>query len=380
MTDKADIVIIGGGIIGTSIAYYLARLGVKRVVLLEKGYLAGGSTGRCGGGIRQQWSEPMNVRLAMRSVELFEHFDEEPGMDIEYYKGGYLLLAYNEEEERLFERNVAMQQREGLDVRLLTPAETKRLFPFMNLQGLKLAAHCPDDGHANPHLATFAYARAAENLGVRILTRTEARSIEIRNGCITAVETDRGRIETSVVINAAGGYSREVGQLAGVEIPTESYRHQIFVTEPVEAVLDPLVISFLHNFYIRQTKAGNFIMGQGDRDEKPGFNLNTTWKFLKEMTGKMPDFFPFLEGIRVLRHWAGLYNMSPDAQPIIDRSQEISDYYFAVGFSGHGFMLAPAVGEAVAEWIVYGKPEKVDILNLRLSRFAHGVSIEKNVV
>lgn len=380
MTDRADAVIIGGGIIGTSIAYYLAKLGVKKVVLLEKGYLAGGSTGRCGGGIRQQWSEPMNVRLAMRSVELFKRFEEEIGMDIEYYEGGYLLLAYNEKEEELFEKNVAMQQGEGLDVRILSPSKTKELFPFMDLTGLKLAAYCPSDGHANPHLATFAYAAAAEKLGAKILNRTEAIAIEVSNGSIRAVVTDKGRIETSLVINAAGGDSRTVGYLAGVEIPTESYRHQIFVTEPVEHILDPLVISFVNNFYIRQTKAGNFIMGQGDKDEKPGFKMNTSWKFLKEMTSKMPSFFPFLEGVRVLRHWSGLYNMSPDAQPIIDRSAEVSDYYFAVGFSGHGFMLAPAVGEAMAEWIVRGKPEKVEISNLRMARFAGGVSVEKNVV
>lgn len=380
MTERADVVIIGGGVIGTSIAYYLAKLGVKKIVLLEKDYLASGSTGRCGGGIRQQWSEPMNVRLAMRSVELFKNFKEDIGMDIEYYEGGYLLLAYNDKEEKLFEKNVAMQQREGLDVSLLSPAQTSKLFPFMNLDGLKSAAYCPSDGHANPHLATFAYAAAAEKLGVKILNRTEARHIEVTNGCIKAVETDKERIETSLVINAAGGNSRDVGLLAGVDIPTESYRHQIFVTEPVEHILDPLVISFLNNFYIRQTKSGNFIMGQGDKDENPGFNMNTTWKFLKEMTLKMPKFFPFLEGVRVLRHWAGLYNMSPDAQPIIDRSAEVSDYYFAVGFSGHGFMLAPAVGEAMAEWIVCGKPEKVEISNLKLARFAGGVSVEKNVV
>jgi len=377
---EASVVIIGGGIIGTAIAFYLCKKGMKDVVLVEKSYLSSGSTGRCGGGIRQQWSERMNVRLAMRSVKLFERFEEEIGMDIEYYQGGYLLLAYTDEEVELFHKNVAMQQEEGLDVRLLSKEEAKEKFPFMNLEGLKLATFCPTDGHANPHLATMAYAKAAEKMGAMILTHTEVTDIDVQSGQIKGVLTTKGYIKTSVVVNAAGGFSREVGLMAGVELPTESYRHQIFVTEPLEHILDPLVISFVNNFYIRQTKSGNFIMGQGDKDEPPSHKHDPSWNFLTEMTEKMPHFFPFLKEVRVLRHWAGLYNMSPDAQPIIDKSDKLSDFYFAIGFSGHGFMLAPAVGEAMADWIIYGSPEEVDISNLKMERFSKGVSREKNVV
>ncbi len=202
----------------------------------------------------------------------------------------------------------------------------------------------------------------------------------VENGKIKAVVTDSGEIETGIVVNAAGGYSHQAGEMVGLNLPTESYRHQIFVTEPLEHILDPLVISFVNNFYIRQTGSGNFIMGQGDRDELPGLEITPTWKFLKEMSDKMPRFFPFLKDVRILRHWAGLYNMSPDAQPIIDRSNEIEDFYFAIGFSGHGFMLAPAVGEALAEWIVFGEPRREDISNLSLKRFERGFTREKNVV
>ncbi|AKI97470.1 NAD(P)/FAD-dependent oxidoreductase [Kosmotoga pacifica] len=380
MKTEASVVIIGGGIVGTAIAFHLCKEGLKDVVLVEKSYLSSGATGRCGGGIRQQWSERMNVRLAMRSVKLFERFHEDVGMDIEYYQGGYLLLAYTDEEVELFHKNVAMQQEEGLNVRILSKEETARKFPFMNLAGLKLATFCPTDGHANPHLATMAYAKAAEKMGATILARTEVTDIDVQNGQIVGIQTTKGYIKTSVVVNATGGFSREVGLMAGVELPTESYRHQIFVTEPLEHILDPLVISFTNNFYIRQTKSGNFVMGQGDKDEPPSHKHDPSWKFLVEMTTKMPKFFPFLKNVRVLRHWAGLYNMSPDAQPIIDKAESVSDFYFAVGFSGHGFMLAPAVGEAIAEWIVHGHPKKVDISNLKLERFSKGVSKEKNVV
>jgi len=322
----------------------------------------------------------MNVRLAMRSVEHFKRFESEVGFDIEYFQGGYLLLAYTEEEVLLFERNTKMQQEENLDVELLTKNEASSRFSFIDMSGVRAAAYCSSDGHANPHLTTFAYARAAERMGVEVLTHTSAEKIITEDGRIVAVQTSKGKIETEVVVNAAGGYSHEVGAMAGVELPTESYRHQIFVTEPLEHIMDPLVISFENNFYIRQTKAGNFIMGQGDKDELPGHNVTPTWKFLREMTEKMPKFFPFLRDVRVLRHWAGLYNMSPDAQPIIDRAVDIDNFYYAIGFSGHGFMLAPAVGEAVAEWIVHGEPRSVDISNLSLNRFQEGFTIEKNVV
>ena len=380
MKNKACVTIIGGGVVGSATAYYLAKNGLTDVVLLERDYLSSGSTGRCGGGIRQQWSERMNVRLAMRSVEHFKNFEREVGLNIEYFQGGYLLLAYTEEEEALFKKNVAMQQEEGLDVVLLSREETARKFPFMNLEGLKLSAYCPSDGHANPHLTTFGYAKAAEKMGVNVLTHTDAKRVLVENGKIRTVVTDRGEIETGIVVNAAGGYSHQAGEMVGLNLPTESYRHQIFVTEPLEHILDPLVISFVNNFYIRQTGSGNFIMGQGDRDELPGLEITPTWKFLKEMSDKMPRFFPFLKDVRILRHWAGLYNMSPDAQPIIDRSNEIEDFYFAIGFSGHGFMLAPAVGEALAEWIVFGEPRSVDISNLSLQRFERGFTREKNVV
>jgi sarcosine oxidase subunit beta len=378
--NSASAVIIGGGIIGTSIAYHLCKNGINDIVLLEKDYLSAGSTGRCGGGIRQQWSERPNVRLAMRSVELFEKFKQDIGMDIEYYQGGYLLLAFTDEEVELFEKNVKMQKEEGLDVDLLSKKETAEKFPYINTADIKAAAFCSSDGHANPHLATMGYARAAAKHGARILTRTKATDIDVSNNSIKGVYTDKGYIKTNLVINAAGGYSHEVGKMAGVNLPTESYRHQIFVTEPVEHLMDPLVISFEKNFYIRQTKSGNFIMGQGDEDEKPGHNENPGWRFLTEMTEKMPKFFPFLKQMRVLRHWAGLYNMSHDALPIIDKSSEVTDFFYAVGFSGHGFMLAPAVGEAMAEWIVHGETKHVDISNLNIERFAKGVTKEKNVV
>jgi len=366
---KTKVVIIGAGMVGASIAFHLTRLGEKDVFILEKSYVSSGSTGRCAGGIRQQWSTRNNVRLAMRSVEWFKRVREDTGMDVEYKQGGYLILSFDEEEAEEFAENVKMQKEEGLEVEVLTPKQVKRRFPYVNVEGVKLATFCPTDGHANPHLANFAYIRRSVENGARLFTKTEVKEIDVSNGTVKGVWTNAGYIECEVVINAAGPWSKDVGEMVGIDLPTESYRHQILVTEPLENMMDPMIISFSGNFYIRQTRHGSFLMGQGDKDERPGINKKVTAKFLLEMVNKMSRRFPFLRNLRVIRQWSGEYNMSPDAQPIVGLSENVSGYFYAVGFSGHGFMVAPAVGEAIAEWIVFGKPKSVDVSQLSLERF-----------
>ena len=380
MKEKYEIVIIGGGMVGASIAYHLLKLGARSVAIFEKSYISSGATGRCGGGIRQQWSTPNNVRLAMRSVQLFEKFKEEIGMDIEYKQGGYLLLAYTDEEAQDFENNVRMQKEEGLKVEILSPNMVKKRFPYINIEGVKLATFCASDGHANPHLANFGYIKKSTELGADVLTHTKVENVEVSNGRVVGVQTTRGYVKCDVIVNAAGAWSKDVAKMAGVELPTESFRHQILVTEPVENFMDPLVMSFSHNFYIRQTKHGSILMGQGDKDEKPRINYNVTFKFTKEISHKLTKIFPFLRKIRIVRQWAGHYNMSPDAQPIVGKAPSLENYFYAVGFSGHGFMLAPAVGEALAELILLGSTRHSDISTLNVDRFEKGVVAEKNVV
>lgn len=379
MKNEYKVAIIGGGIVGCSIAYHLAKFGENDVVVFEKDYLSSGSTGRCAGGIRQQWSSPHNVLLAMRSVSLFEKLSQETGVDIEYKQGGYLVLSYDDQEAAQFEKNVQMQRELGLDVEILTPKDVKQRYPYIDVSGVKMATFCQKDGHANPHLANFAYARAAQKLGVHIMTHTQVMAVEVLpNGF--EIFTNRGKIGAKILINAAGPHSREIGNMVGVDLPTESYRHQIMVTEAVKNFFNPMAISFSGNFYMRQTKHGQFIMGQGDPDEKPGINNNVTYRFEREMAEKMCAIFPFLSKLRIVRHWSGHYNMSPDAQPIIGESTSVPNFYYAIGFSGHGFMLAPAVGEALAQMIIYGRTLHVDITELNLDRFEKGVVREKNVV
>ena len=373
MTRTAEVVIIGGGIIGCATAYYLAKEGVTDVVVVERDYLTSGSTGRCGAGVRQQWGLEMNVLLATESIRAFETLNEEldTGIDIEFNQKGYLMLAHGETMVQQYKKNVALQQSLGVPVKLITPDEAKEIVPHLNTQGLSAATFCPTDGHINPFTSTMSYAEAAKRMGVRFLTYTEVTGIDVVNEQVVAVETTKGKIHTNKVFNATGGYSREVAALAGVKLPTHPERHQILITEPVAPIQDPMVISLLHGFYCQQTPHGSFIMGFGDPNELKDHVTTSTWHFMEEMAAKVLPVLPPLAGLRVVRQWAGLYNMSPDAQPILGEVSYRKGFFNAVGFSGHGFMLAPVTGMLMAE-LMSGKKPHLDITPLSLERFERG--------
>lgn len=373
MNRTADVVVIGGGVIGCSIAYNLAKRGCKNVVLLEKNYLASGSTGRCGAGVRAQWGTEMNLRMALSSVHMFESMNEELEYDddIEFNQGGYLLLAYTEEGWSQFQKNVQLQRKFGLKVDLCTPDQARQIVPHLNTEDLVGATFCPTDGHCNPFKVTDAYAKAARRLGVEIVTRTAVTGIKVEGDRIVGVETDRGFISTPTVVNAAGGYAQDIASMAGVQIPNRSERHQILITEPVEHMQNPMVMSFHHGLYAQQTPHGSFIMGLGDPNEPASYDINSTWQFLQEMAEKITWLLPPLKNIRVVRQWAGLYNMTPDRTPIIGPAPSMLGFHMAVGFSGHGFMLAPITGVLLAEEIL-GLPLSLPINQMDLGRFERG--------
>lgn len=343
MIRKASVVIIGGGIIGCSIAYNLAKMGCKNIVLLEKNSLASGATGRCGAGIRQQFGTEMNCILARESIKIFENLSQELDYDIELNQGGYLMLAYTEKEVNQFKKNVALEQSLDIDARSITVKEAKEIAPPLNTEGLLAATFCPSDGHANPFKTNFAYAEAAQKLGVKIYNFSEVRGIKTENNRIVSVSTDKGEVQTPIVINAAGGYSGEIGKMAGVDLPVYSQRHQILITEPVDPLFRPMLMSFSRNFYCQQTPHGSIIMGLGDPNEPKGHDIGSSWQFAREMAKKMTTVVPLLKEVSMVRQWSGLYNMSPDSQPILGEHPQVGGFYMAIGFSGHGFMLAPTV-------------------------------------
>lgn len=382
MIKSADVVIIGGGISGCSIAYNLAKKGVKSIIVLEKKYLASGSTGRCGAGVRQQWGTEMNCKLAMESIRFFETANEELEYDgdIEFKQGGYLIVASTKKEDEQFQKNVELQKKLGMEVEYMAPQDATQIVPYLNTEKLTSATFCPKDGHLNPFLTTDAYAKAARKLGVHIYTYTEVVGIKTQNGKITAVMTNKGEIATRIVVNAAGGYSKVIGEMVNVDIPVFSERHQILVTEPVEPMQGPMVMSFSLNIYCQQSPHGSFIMGRGDENEPRDLRITSSWHFLDEMAKSITDLLPPISKLRVIRQWAGLYNITPDRQPILGAVSDLDGFYLAVGFSGHGFMFGPMTGLLLSEQILGEKPT-IDISKLSIDRFEkHELVFEPSVV
>jgi len=373
MNNTASVVIIGGGISGCSIAYNLARKGVKDVIVIEKNYLTSGSTGRCGAGVRMQWGTEMNCRLAKHSIEFYEKANEilEYDGDIEFKQGGYLIVASTEKEDAQFKKNIALQNSLGIPSIYLTPKEAKEIIPHMDESKIVSASFCPRDGHLNPFHTTQAYADAAVRLGVKLMKYTTVTGIRVENGKVTGVDTDKGFISTPVVVNAAGGHSKLIGEMAAVDIPVYAERHQILVTEPVNPIQGPMFMSFSLNIYCQQTPHGSFIMGRGDANEPRDLRVTSSWHFLEEMARSCCELLPLLKELRVVRQWAGLYCMSPDRQPIYGKAPGVEGFFIACGYSGHGFMFGPVTGEVMAEAIL-GEKHSLPIENLSLDRFEKG--------
>ena len=381
MIKSADVVIIGGGVQGCSIAYNLAKKGMKNIIILEKDTCANGSSGRCGAGFRQQFGTEMNCILARESVRVLEQLSVELDYDIEFNQKGYLILAYTEKEVSQFKKNVRLQQSLGIASLLITPEEAIEIVPPLNITDVLAASYCPTDGNVNPMLTTFAYAEAAQRLGVKFYRFTEAQKIETEHDQIRAVIANQERILTPIVVNAAGGFAKEVGEMAGIEIPVYSQRHQILVTEPTVILWESMLMSFSRNFYFQQLPHGSIVGGYGDPEhEIVGHDLGSNWEFITAMAKKMTSLIPQVNHVRVVRQWSGSYNMSPDSQPIIGEHPDLKGFYMSVGFSGHGFMLAPVSGKMLAE-LILGEESELPVDKLDIGRFDRGeLILEPSVV
>ncbi|WP_148134266.1 NAD(P)/FAD-dependent oxidoreductase [Candidatus Formimonas warabiya] len=382
MQKTANAVIIGGGMIGCSLAYELALRGMKDIVVVEKEYLCSGATGRCGAGVRQQWGTETNAILARDSVKRFEQMNEELeyDMDIEFKQGGYLIVAYTEGEWTQFHKNVAVQKSLDIPVEMVTPEGAREIVPHLNIDGLFGATFCQTDGHANPFHVVDAYAKAARRLGVVFETYTEVTGIVAENGKVKTVETTRGNIDAPLVINAANYAAGKVCKMVDFDLPLYPQRHQALVTEPVEPTQGPMVISFSRRLYCQQTPHGSFIMGVGDPHEPKDFNINSSWDFLEDVSRQVLSVLPLLKNLRVVRQWSGLYDMSPDANPILDEVPDVQGMWVLAGFSGHGFMVGPQTSVLVAQKIM-GEKCFMPIEKFGLDRFRRGeLLLEPSVV
>ena len=369
MENKADVVIIGGGVNGCSLAYQLAKKG-KKVVLCEKSYLCSGATGRCGAGIRQQWSTRENAELAIKSIKIFERLGKELGQEIGLRQGGYLIAVHNEKDMKQAEQNVQMQRELGLDVSILTPDEILDIVPILDTKGMKAigATFCPTDGHVGPFKTTHAYAKAAEKNGAKLYKFTNVTDIKTRNKRVESVITDKGEIKTNFVVNAAGAWSKKIAEIVGVKLPNKPFRKEILVTERVKPMFKAMVISFKDGIYFSQQDEGQILGGIPIPNERTGYLTIPTFDFLHHMSKTLTRYAPSLKHVNVIRQWTGYYDVTPDARPILGETEKVRGFIQCNGFSGHGFMLSPMVTKLLSECIADGKTS--DILeSLNLKRF-----------
>lgn len=379
----ADVVIVGGGCMGAATAYYLAARGVRVVLLEREKFLAMGSTGRNAGGVRYQFSTEVNIRLSMYSLDVIARFEEIFGISADYHPIGYLFLLTTPREVEVFKANVVLQNRLGVhDARFLEPNEIAQLVPLVNLDGVIGGTFCPRDGLADPNSVTQGFAKGARSRGAQIETETTVTGIKLEGGRVSVVETNRGEIATRVVVNCAGPWAAQIGTMVGLDIPIVPLRRQFFTTDALPQIPrhHPMTIEFANSMYFHPEGVG-LLVGMSNPDEKPGDTYAIDEEFHLKMLERALYRLPLLENARVASQIAGLYEITPDAHPILAQARAVPGFYIAAGFSGHGFQHSPATGKVMSELILDGRATTIDISTLDLERFAEGRLIhEANVV
>ncbi len=368
-------VVVGGGCVGASAAYHLAAAGAGSVVLLEReSGLGMGSTGRCAGGFRHQFSTPINIRLSLESVRMITSFTEEHGLPLDVDQDGYLFLVRSEGSWERFLAGVELQRSFGVEVEVLTPEEAAALIPGISTDGMIGATFGPRDGIADPSGLTEGYATLARRAGATIRLGVEVSRIDVAGGRVAGVETSDGAVSAPVVVDAAGPWGGLVAATAGVELPLEPIPRQVVVTGPFPGMPDrrTLVIDADSTFYFHREGPG-VLMGKGGVDEQPSFDTRVDERFIEEdLLPTAFELFPPLEAAGLAHRWAGLYEMTPDRHPIVGEAPGVGGLYLANGFSGHGFQHAPVIGKILSELIVDGAARTVDVSPLGLERFAEG--------
>ncbi|MBI4258948.1 MAG: FAD-binding oxidoreductase, partial [Actinobacteria bacterium] len=340
---SAGVVVIGGGVMGASTAYHLARRGVTDVVLVEREpFLGQMSTGQCAGGVRHQFSSEINVRLSIESIAMLERFPEEPGHEVDLRQTGYLFLLTDPADVDEFREAVALQNRLGVDTRWVDAEKLPDLAPLVNLEGVLAGTFNDRDGLCDPAGVVEGYAQGARRLGARMVTGAEVTGIRTASGRIAGVETTRGPVATPVVVNACGAWAPEVGAMVGVDIPIRPVRRQMLVTTALPQIPPdfPFTVFFAESLYFHREGEG-ILTGKSNPDEREGYLLDVdpAWEavHLEEAVSRLP----VLEEAGVRSRWAGLYEITPDAHPILGRVPQVEGFHVMAGFSGHGFMHGP---------------------------------------
>ena len=372
----ADVVIIGGGVVGCSIAYHLARRGHRDVLVLERESVGSGTTSKAAGGIRVQFPTETEIRFSLDAIRTFLSFEDEFGVDIGYRKIGYLFLITDEADRRGFETRIALQRSLGADVRMITPKDAQAIVPALRVDDLLAAVWGPDDGMAGPAEVTNGFARRARELGARIAEGVMVTGIEVAHGRVTGVRTATGTVGARVVINAAGPTARRIAGLAGVDIPVLPRRRHIFFTEPFPEIPGPipLVTDRGSGFYFRK-EMEQVLLSAGDvQDIGEDFDVPMDPRMVEEAVQKAIERVPILEGARIAGGWAGLRPLTPDDHAIIGWAPGVQNFFLAVGFGGHGFQHSPTTGRVTAETILDGRAS-IDLALFDPGRFARGAAI-----
>jgi len=369
LIENTEVLIIGGGVSGLSIGYFLAKEGMD-VTVIEKSYLGHGSSGRCGGGVREQFATPESIYLSKKSIDFFEKMSAIMNYNILFRQGGYLFLAYDEKSLESMKKNVEIQNRYGVKSRIMMPDEIKERYPYIDTSKIYGGAYNHRDGIVFPQAVVEAYAKGFQKYGGKIYTFTNAYNFKMNNGKIESVLTDKGEIKAKIFVGAAGAYTREVAKWAGVNIPTRPVRHEIIATEPIKFFQEPMLVGIPSGIYFSQSMRGEIVGGIGDPVEFEGYNINTTVDFLKHFSREITNMIPSVKYVKIMRQWAGLYDMSPDVKPILSGTG-VENFYVACGYSGHGLMISPMVGRLMSQ-LILGHPTDLDMKSFSLERFKEG--------
>ena len=369
LPERAETVIIGGGIMGLALAWHLAGQGQKPLVL-ERGYLCAGASGRNGGGVRAQWTTPTLIELAKESIAFMDRFAQELGINIWLRKGGYLFLAQDDATVKRIEAGAELHRKHGLATRIVTPGEAGEIAPELDTKTFLAASWNPDDGVVFPWPFLWGYADGARKRGAQIETFTQVTGLDVEGGHVRGVRTDRGRVACDRVVIASGAWSPQVARLAGVSLPNRPYRHEIVSSEPLKPFLGPLVSNLGSGLYFSQSMRGEIVGGMGDPLEPPGLNQSSSLRFLVRYARALTEALPRVGHLKLLRQWAGCYDVTPDHSPIVGETPGVAGLLQMSGFVGHGFMMAPAVARRMADWMGGAQDEMFERYALR--RFADG--------
>lgn len=383
--NSTDVVIIGGGIVGSSIAWHLTQAGCRSVVVMERETHQGkGSTGKSMGGVRAQFATPVNIRMSMYSIPFFSSFEEATGHPSGYRNQGYLFVATSERHLAYLRTNFECQREQGLNqVELLNTADIVKMAPELRSDDIMGGSFCPTDGFVDPYSVMNGFMSSAIDHGAQLMRDSEVVGIEADAKGVRGVRTAQGFVAARTVVNAAGAWAGLVGKLAGIDLPVEPLRRMLVPTEPFDKIShkSPMVIDMSTGFHYRPEGLG-FLMAWNDPEETPGFKTNFDRAFIEKILTRAVARVPCLEEVEVnpRRAWAGLYEMTPDHHPVLGAVAEVPGLFLANGFSGHGVMHSPATGRILSDLILTGKCDLVDTGILGFDRFASGKLLHETAV